>query len=193
MTETRGPSGHGRSSGEVAIAFANQLAAEGIRPGDLAELRRMDPGAPDAAAFWRLMARQDLLGNPAIERKWALVLHGIALMTRTAGSDAPGRSAHDMNMPVGKALFQGGDANRTTAFYSESRLSRLLTARGSMLRTLLARMFRMIAAADQRFNWYQMAQLILNEGHNEERAEAVRRDIARNYYWAENRASRSRD
>ncbi len=193
MTETRGPPGRGRSSGEVAIGFANQLAAEGIRPGDLAELRRMDPDSPDAAAFWRLMARQDLLGSPAIERKWALVLHGIALMTRTAGSDAPSRSAHDRNMPVGKALFQGGDANRTTAFYSESRLSRLLTARGSMLRTLLARMFRMIAAADQPFNWYQMAQLILNEGHNEERAEAVRRNIARNYYRAENRASHSQD
>ena len=45
------------------------------------------------------------------------------------------------------------------------------------------------------FDWREMASFILNEGHNEERAEAdpTRIKIARNYYWAENRASRSRD
>ena len=193
MTETRDPPERTHSWGEVVIRFANDLAAEGFSRGDLAELRRMDPDAPDAAGFWRLMASQDLLGSPATELKWALALHGIALMTRTAGGDAASRSAHDRSMPVGRVLFHGGDPNRQSAFYSESRFNRLLTARGPMLRTLLARMFRMMAAADQRFNWYQMARLILNEGHDEEQADAVRRDIARDFYWAENRAKRSQD
>ena len=175
-----------RSWGETAIQLANDLAAERFPRGDLAQLRRMDPDAPDAAAFWRLSASHDLLGSSAIERKWALVLNGIALITRTAGGDASGRSAHDKNMPIGRALFQGGEPDRATAFYSESRLNRLLTARGPMLRTLLARLFRMMAAAGQSFDWYQMAQLILNE----ERADAVRRNIARDYYWAESRANR---
>ena len=56
-----------------------------------------------------------------------------------------------------------------------------------MLRTLLARMFRMMAAADARFDWYQMSQFILSDG---ERAERIRRVIARDYYWADNRANR---
>ena len=94
-------------------------------------LRRMDPDDPDTAAFWRLMAGEELLGNPEIERKWALILHGIALMTRTAGGDdVASRSAHNGGMPVGQALYENG--------YSETRFNRLLTARDDMLRVLLA-------------------------------------------------------
>ncbi len=182
-----------RSWGEIAASFANQLATPEFPRGDLAALRRMDPDAPNAAAFWRLMATQELLGSPSVESKWALVLHGIALMTRSAGDDAKSRSAHDKNTPVGKALFYGNDPSRSAGFYSESRLNRLLTARGPMLRTLLARLFRMLASAGQPFNWYQMTQLILNDDFDEDRADAARRNIARDYYWAENRANRQRD
>ena len=172
--------------GEVAVRMANHIASEGFGRGDLAALRRMEPESPDAAAFWRLTTRFDVLRGTESERRWGLILHGIALMTRIAGDDAMGRSAHVRGLPVGRALFDGGDSNRTTAFYSESRFNRLLTARGPMLRTLLARMFRMMAAADARFDWYQMSQLIMSEG---ERAERIRRSIARDYYWAENRAN----
>ncbi len=189
-TETAEQSTRPRSWGEIAIGFANDLAAEGFPPGDLAQLRRMGPDAPSAAAFWRLTTQAELVGSPVVERKWALVLNGLALMTRTAGTDATGRSAHDRHMPIGRALFEGGDSARATAFYSESRLNRLLTARGSMLMTLLVRVFRMMATAGQSFDWYQMTQLILNDGHNEKRAESVRRNIAREYYRAESRANR---
>ena len=178
------------SWGESAIRLANDIAAEGFNRGDLAALRRMDPDEPDAAAFWRLTARYDLHGGPQAERRWALVLHGIALMTRTGGEGAAGRSAHVRDMPIGRALFAGDSPERTTAFYSESRMNRLLTARGPMLRTLLSRMFRMMAAANQGFDWYQMAQLILSDGFDEQRADRIRRNIARDYYWAEDRAAR---
>ena len=157
--------------------------------GDLAELRRMDPDAPDAAAFWRLMARQRLLDNPALEHKWALILHGIALMTGTANR----HSAHDGSMPIGRAMFLGGDTQRTVSFYSEARLNRLLTARGPILRTLLARLFRMLTATNQPFNWSEMAHFILNDGYNEEQAEDIRRGIARAYYQAERRSAQSAD
>ncbi len=172
---------------EIAVGFAREMAEEWFKRGDLAGLRRMDPDNPDAAAFWRLMASEDLLGNPGIEQKWGLVLHGIALMTRTAGTDRSSRSAHDRSAKVGKALFEGGDPGRGQAFYSPQRFNRLLTARGPMLRTLLARMFRMMGAAGQPFDWYQMAQLILGDN---ERSDKIRHDIARDYYWAENRAQR---
>ena len=178
--------------GVIAAGFAKQVAGDGFRRGDLAGLRRMDPDAPDVAVFWRLMASRDLLGNPAVEAKWALILHGIALMTPTAGGE--NRTAHNGIMPVGRALFLGGEAERReSGYYSESRLNRLLTARGPILRTLLARLFRMLAAVSQPFNWSEMARFILNDSYNEERAEDIRRGIARAYYQAERRSAQSLD
>ena len=94
---------------------------------------------------------------------------------------------------MGRALFLGSEAQRVQGFYSEPRLNRLLTAREGMLRVLLARMFRMMAAAGVSFNWREMAQFILNEGHNEEAAERGRRRIAREYYRAERRSAQQSD
>ena len=191
-SEAQEARGGRQSWGVIAAGFAKQMAGEGFRRGDLAELRRMDPDTPDAAVFWQLMASRDLLGNQAVEAKWALVLHGIALMTPTTSGE--NRTAHNGIMPVGRALFLGGAAEgRTAGYYSESRLNRLLTARGPILRTLLARLFRMLAAANQPFNWNEMARFILNDGYNEERAEDIRRGIARAYYQAERRSAQSLD
>ena len=181
-TETR--DGGPASRGDIAFEIAGEIAGRNFSPGDRAALRRMDPDNPDAAAFWRLLASKDQLGSPLLERKWALILNGIALMTPTISRETGGRSAHDGATPVGRALFLGGDTQRAKGFYSETRFNRLLTARGSMLRILLARMFRMLAAADVSFNWREMAQFILNEDY-EERAEAARRRMARDYYRAE--------
>ena len=182
-----------RSWGGIAVGFARRMARADFPRGDLAGLRRMDPDAPDAAVFWRLMAEQKLLGRgPQSESKWALILHGIALMTPTGGGDGDRRSAHDGSIAVGQALFLGDLPNRgESGYYSEPRLGRLLTARGPMLRTLLARMFRMLAAAGVSFNWSEMAQLILNDGYDEETAEEGRRRIARAYYRAERQSAPS--
>ena len=185
--------GEARSWDAIAVSFAGQIAQLAQhRRGDLAELRRVDPDAPDAAVFWRLMAEEDLLVyGPNVERKWALILHGIALMTPTNAGDGDARTAHDGYTPVGKALFLGSDSQRKAGFYSETRLNRLLTARGEMLRTLLARMFRMLAAAGVSFNWREMARFILNDDHNETATEESRRRIARAYYQEERRNNRS--
>lgn len=177
-----------------AVGFANQIADVKFYRGDLAGLRRMDPDNPDAAAFYRLMASRDLLeSGDVLQSKWALILHGIALMTRTSDADVIGRSAHNPNMRVGRALFIGGEQSRSTAFYSENRLNRLLTARGHMQRALLARMFRMLGSAGQPFNWREMARFILNDGYDEESAESGRRRIARAYYTAESISQRQAD
>ena len=180
--------------GDTAVSIAGQMARSDFRRGDLAELRRMNVDASEPAVFWRLMAENDLLGRGAVlESKWALILHGIALMTPTSSEDNASRSAHDGHMPVGRALFLGGETTRQTGFYSESRLNRLLTARGPILRTLLARMFRMLAAAGVSFNWREMAQFILNDNYDEEAAELSRRRIARDYYQTQRRAAQSND
>ena len=197
LTE-QGQGGEPRSWFDVAVGFAGEMVHPAFRRGDLAELRRMKPEEPDAAIFWRLLARQGLLEGEEMSRelesKWGLILHGIALMTPTVEADSdsakPRSSAHDPTVPVGLALFQGGDGSRTRAFYSESRFNRLLTARGPMLHTLLARTFRMLGT-DQAFNWRQMAQLILHEGFREGSAERVRHQIARAYYQAERRGTRA--
>ena len=180
-----------KSRSDIAVSIAGYIASEGLSPGDRAELRRMDPDAPDAAVYWRLMARHELLGNPVLEKKWALIIHGIALMTPRNAGDGNRRSAHDGYNPVGRALFLAGEPQREKGFYSESRLNRLLTSRGPNLRTLLARMFRMLASADVTFNWREMAWFILNEGYNEEAADNSRRRIARDYYRAEYASSQS--
>ena len=134
--------------GRLQRASPPPSAREDFPRGDLAALRRMDPDAPDAAVFWRLLALHDLSGNPVVESKWALILHGMALMTNTSEH----RSAHSGTMRVGRALFLGGEESRDSPFFSEQRLNRLLTARGPMMRTLLARMFRMMGTS-QPFDW----------------------------------------
>ena len=192
-TRSQDRSSQPQSWGDIAVSVAGYIAqlAEHSR-GDLAELRRMDPDEPGAAVFWRLLARHYLLhSGETVEGKWALILHGIALMTPSNRGGGDTRTAHNGSNPVGRALFIGGESQRASAFYSETRLNRLLTARGPMLRTLLARMFRMLASADVSFNWREMAQFILNEGYNEEAAEQGRRRIARNYYLAERRSAQS--
>ena len=200
-SETTAPPERGnepRSWFDIAVGFAGQMARPTFGRGELAELRRMRPDEPDAAVFWRLLAGSGLLDSqemgPVLEAKWALILHGIALMTPSVAgnseADAPRLSAHNPTVPVGLALYRGGDESRTRAFYSESRLNRLLTARGPMLHSLLARTFRMLGT-DHSFNWRQMARLILHEGYREDSAEYVRHQIARAYYQAERRISRS--
>lgn len=181
-----------KSDGDIAVSLASQLAREGFPRGDLAELRRMNPDEPDKAVFWKLMAERNLLNNPNREPKWALILHGIALMTPrnpTSGFS----SAHNGRNPVGRALFLGGESQRESGFYSEARLNRLLTARGDMLRTLLARMFRMLSADDVSFNWWEMAHFILVADSNADAAENARRRIARAYYRADRQSAQQSD
>ena len=171
------------SWGAIAVRFAGEMSRvnadqgySSLNRGDLASLRRMDLDDP-APVVIRLMAGQDALAewmtNDAIYRKWVLILHGLALMTPNSSGEGV-LSAHDGSTPVGRSLFLAG--------YSESRLNRLLTAREGMLHTLLARMFRMMAAADQRFSWGEMARFIRNSDYNEIRAEQNRRRIASFYY-----------
>ena len=196
VAESPGSAGQGENTQpwpERAVSMAGTIAQYvEHRRGDLAELRRMDPDEPDAAAFWRLMAQYGLLdvGEEA-ERKWALIIHGIALTTPNGSGEANRGTAHNGQMPVGRALFLGGESQRATGFYSEARLNRLLTADGPMLRTLLARMFRMLAASSVTFNWREMAQFILNEGYDEDAAEQSHRRIAREFYRAERRSNQS--
>ncbi len=185
-SKVEGQNGAPRTWGDIATKFAWQVAQEGFGRGDLAELRRMDPDRTDSPALMGLLAREELFGPPEVEKKWALILHGIALMT-PKGGDNDRATAHDGQMPVGRALYLGGETTREQGFYSEARLKRLLTSRGDMTRTLLARAFRMLAAANVTFSWREMANFIRNNGFNDTAAERHRHRIAREYFQAQRR------
>ena len=180
MTEADVPRADRPPLGQQITALAGELAAPHFPRGDLAALRRMDGARADAPAFWRLAARHRLLGlappgphTADHEDRWALILKGLALTTPT-GRKEP---AHDSGMPLGRALFLEG--------FSEQRLSRLLAARGDALHGVAERCARFLAAKGRRFDWRQLAGLILAEGVSHERAETTRRAIARAYYDAE--------
>ena len=151
--------------------------------GSLAELRRMNPGSPGKpSSFWQIMAERGLEYDEVSENLWALVIHGIALMTPFA---------HDSKTPVGKALFEGGDPTRNNPFYSKLRLNRLLNARGQTSRTLLSQLFRMMKVAQQPFDWTEMAKFVLHQERDPPKADKIRNDIARSYYRSQYHAERT--
>ncbi len=162
--------------GDVITNTVEAIEAKEMPTGDRASLRRMDPVEPNSAVFWKLMNQRGISVNADVS-KWGLIMHGMALMAHTAGL------AHNPRIRVGRALYEG-DGSRPP-FYSEDRLSTLLAARGDALHRLLARLFRMLASQRCAFNWREMAWFILNEGHNEERADEARIQIARAYYRTE--------
>ena len=182
-----GQDGRPRTWGDNATRIAWLMVQDGFPRGSLAELRRMHPDSIDSPTLMGLLAQEDLFGSPEVERKWALILHGIALMTPNS-NDGDARTAHEGQMPVGRALYLGGEPSREQGFYSETRLKRLLNSRGRMTRTLLARAFRMLAAASVTFSWREMANFILSDGFNEEAAEQHRYRIAREYFQARRRS-----
>lgn len=142
-----------------------------LSPGEVADLRRLDPNAPYRPAFWKVAARylehEIPLGGEArdeMERRWAAILSGMA---QTQKFHQPGRR-------LGQALAEAG--------LSELRLTRLLRARGEKLLDELRGVVRVLASKGQAFDWTHLANLVLSEGYKHE--EKVRRQIARDYFYA---------
>ena len=161
--------------GVVIENIIESIESPEMTTGENASLRRMDPANPSGATFWKLMSQRGMPRNLEV-RKWGLITHGIAMMAHGAGL------AHRPRIAVGQALYQGG-GNRSP-FYSEDRLSTLLSARGPTLHRLLARLFRMLANERCAFNWREMAWFILNE----EETDKSCIEIARAYYRAMQRS-----
>ncbi len=162
--------------GGTITGIVETIEDKDLDKGDAASLRRMSPDNPNSAAFWRLMVRSGMPGEPDV-RKWGLIVNSMALMAHGAGL------AHRPQIPVGQALYRG--SGKRVPLYGEDRLSALLSARGTALHRLLERLFRMLASEGCAFDWREMAWFILNEGENEERADQARIEIARAYYRAE--------
>lgn len=143
--------------------------------GERAALARLTPGAlrpNEMAALSRALLFAGLQPeNWRVETwlRWALVAHGIAL----AGHDGTGR--------LGQQLALAGVA--------ESRVTKLLTARGDAFRQLVPRILRLLASKGVSPNWFEMGELVLKEssqaGEDLERAEQLRMRIASSYFAAQ--------
>lgn len=141
-----------------------------LSPGDVSDLRRMDIAVP-CAAFWRLMDQfgDDLPHHDEeAERRWALILRGMATM-------AP--RAHDPSVRPGAALSM-------TGFSSEDRpirVNRLLKAEGEGFEDLLLSACRFLASKAQPVDWRSFARFALYQD------EAARKELARDFYSTRNR------
>jgi CRISPR system Cascade subunit CasB len=144
----------------------------GLDNGERAALARLDPDSElrphQIAALSRALVYAELAPenwHADTWRRWALIAHGMAL------------AGHDGNRSLGLQLSESD--------VSESRVTKLLTARDDAFRQLLPRLLRLLASKETSPNWHELGGLILNEGRNEEEAEAIRLRIAGRYFAAE--------
>lgn len=146
--------------------------AHGLDNGERAALARLDPDTElrphQVAALSRALVYADFSPEnwqPDRWRRWGMVAHGMAL------------AGHDGSQRLGKQL--------SDADVSESRVTKLLTARDDAFRQLLPRLLRLLASKGKAPNWFDLGDLVLNQGHDEQAAEAIRLRIAGSFFSAE--------
>ena len=129
----------------AAVGAATML--QHLDPGPLAELRRMTPER-SAPVFWRLVAQHpDTIGRRKDEESWTHIVSILAILT-PKGDPATRPCLHDQRRRLGEVLCDGGDPDPDWAgprpLVSESRLARLMSARGLQRALLLRHAVRML-------------------------------------------------
>ena len=150
-------------AGSGERAALARLHPEALQPHQLAALARALLAAGLAPEQW----------HADTWPRWALIAHGMALV------------GHDGKRKLGIQLEQAG--------VSESRVTKLLTARGVAFTQLLPRVLRLLASKGVSPNWRELGELVLNEGSGERshqiKAEEIRLRIAGPYFSALARAA----
>ncbi len=159
-------------------ALAAAIARSGT--GDTAALARLNPDDLQphqiAAAVRALLAAglSPEHWNTGIWSRWALIAHGIAL------------AGHDGSRAFGEQLASAGVA--------ESRVTKLLTARGDAFTALVPRLLRLLASKGVAPNWNDLGRLIHEQGASDsggqQRADDIRLRIASRYFSAMARQDR---
>lgn len=170
-----------QSTYAIISRIATHLADEGAI-GARAALRRLQFEAPDAPAFWRIVVT-DLDGaipqnspwREQQERRWAAILTGLAVVV--------GANLHQPKRRLGDALAD--------AQLHETRLLKLLRARGDALLSLVRPLAHQLESKGISVDWADVAQLILSEGRGDE--DRVRRDLARVYFSAVHHQSTTKE
>jgi CRISPR system Cascade subunit CasB len=143
-------------------------------PGDHAALARLNPAAlqpHQVAALARALLAAGLAPeqwHPDTWPRWALIAQGMAL------------AGHDRRQALGAQLAHAG--------VSESRVTKLLTARGEAFVQLVPRLLRLMASQGVAPNWRELGELVLKESSTDparlEEAEAIRLHVAGRYFSA---------
>lgn len=159
------------------FALAAYIARAGL--GERAALSRLNPREPmphQLAALSRAAIAAGLepeSWGPAGWQRWALIAHGMAL------------AGHDGGASLGDQFARAGVA--------ESRVTKLLTARGDAFTQGLPRILRLMASKGVAPNWGELGRLVLKESSIEPRhqqeAEDLRLRIAGRYFSAQARSS----
>ena len=171
---------------DIVVRIARQLADPWFSKADLGYLQRMNTQGPYPPAMIKLLARYDLLDQVSPgsiwEEKWAVVINGLAVMTpRNLEYPPEGKylpTAHNPTRAVG-AVLAGSGADRP--FYSESRMARLSSASGPAMRRIITTLARTMGK-NSPCNWRQLAELVFQDGHDNQMADMARERILRAYY-----------
>lgn len=149
----------------VARGLSEKPERGGFGTGEVAQLRRAERDGDYQPAFWRTMARwHDPTKLQQRElRLWGLILSGMARM-------AP--RPHARGLHPGRVFSQIGLA--------ESRLLRLLHARGTAFDSAVQSTCRYLAAKGAVLDWVTFAGFIL--ANKDESREQARRTMAAHYY-----------
>ena len=173
---------HSESPATAACAAAAMI--QHLAPGQLADLRRMEPGRA-APAFWRLVAQHPTtIGNPKWEETWMTIIRILAILTPKGDPEKRG-SLNNKTRRLGAVLCDGGDLDwpgpnpppEPRPVLSEYRLMKLMAARGKQRTILLTRAARATARSMQPgsgLNVPDVAYALLSPDNN--------RQIAEHYY-----------
>jgi CRISPR system Cascade subunit CasB len=172
LETARTPSEHAEPKPFAALIYRLvHTMDELLTPGEVAELRRLQPEQPGSPAFYKIAAIH-LSGDDfwriggsdldEIERRWAVILSSMA---HTKGLHQPGSR-------LGKALAEAG--------FHELRFVRLLRASDARLLKAVSSAARFLAAKAEPFDFADLARLV--ESNDRPWAESFRRNVARGYY-----------
>jgi len=176
---------------EIVAKISQEL--RDLKPGPLAELRRMEPGLTGTPAFWRLAARLEL-NQEQIDR-WQQVVRIMAILS-PKGDPEQRQPVHDGQRPLGAVLADGGDKDWATPpggeprpVLSEARFARFLAlapaARGPALERI-ARALARTRPPEHGVNCSEIAALLLTS----DQTRPLQR-LARDYYSRLDRATRA--
>ena len=163
----------------IAQSERYQGNAHGLSSGEHAALARLDPDAElrpnQIAALTRAFVYAGLepeKWRSETWRRWALIAHGMAL------------AGHDGQTRLGAQLAKAGIA--------ESRVTKLLTARGEAFRQIVPRLLRLLANKETKPNWFELGNLIIKQESqqdaDQQAAEDIRLRIAGEFFAAKARA-----
>lgn len=176
---------------ETVVKISQEL--RDLKPGRLAELRRMEPGLVGTPTFWRLAALLELPREPI--GPWQQLVRIMAILS-PKGDPEQRQPVHDGKRPLGEVLVDGGDKDwapppgtEPRPVLSEARFARFLAlapaARGPALERL-ARALARTRPPDHGVNCSEIADLLLLA----DQTRPLQR-LARDYYSRLDRATRA--